>query len=58
MLLSQKPVLCHTLKKKTCRGRKSLSPSVGDNHRLCVKFVSQENQQIDDATITKNNNKN
>ena len=57
MLLSQKPVLCHTLKKKTCRGRKSLSPSVGDNHRLCVKFVSQENQ-IDHTTITKNNKKN
>ena len=57
MLLSQKPVLCHTLKKKTCRGRKSLSPSVVDNHRLCIIFVSQENQ-IDHTTITKNDNKN
>ena len=25
-----------TLKKKTCRGRKSASPSVKDNFRLCV----------------------
>lgn len=56
MLLSQKPMLCHTLKKKTCIGRKSLSPSVGDNHRLCVKFVSQENQ-VDHTTVTKNNEK-
>ena len=48
---------CDTLKKRTCRGRKSLSPSVGDNHRLCVKFVSQESQ-IDHTTITKNNKEN
>ena len=57
MLSSQKLALCHTLKKRTCRGRKSLSPSVGDNHRLCVKFVSQESQ-IDHTTITKNNKEN
>ena len=31
-----------TSKKKTGRGRKSLSPSVRDNCRLCVKFGSQE----------------
>ena len=30
-----------TLTKKTGRGRKSLSPSVRDNCRLCVKFGSQ-----------------
>ena len=46
-----------TLKKKTCRGRKSLSPSVGDNCCLCVKFGSQENQ-IDHTAIMKNHHKN
>lgn len=46
-----------TLRKKTRRGRKSLSPSVGDNHLLCVKFVSLENQ-IDHTAVTKNNKKN
>ena len=30
-----------TPKKKTGSGRKSLSPSVRDNCRLCVKFGSQ-----------------
>ena len=33
-----------TLTKKTGRGRKSLSPSVRDNCRLCVKFGSQGDQ--------------
>ena len=33
-----------TLRKKTGRGRKSLSPSVRDNCRLCVKFGSQGDQ--------------
>ena len=33
-----------TLRKKTRRGRKSLSPSVRDNCRLCVKFGSQGDQ--------------
>ena len=31
-------------RKKTGRGRKSLSPSVRDNCRLCVKFGSQRDQ--------------
>ena len=33
-----------TLTKKTGRGKKSLSPSVRDNCRLCVKFGSQGDQ--------------
>ena len=33
-----------TLRKKIGRGRNSLSPSMRDNCRLCVKFGSQGDQ--------------
>ena len=51
MLLSQKnpcyigdTIAERTPKKKTGRGKKSLSPSVRDNCRLRVKFGSQGDQ--------------